>query len=55
MRRFGNEIKNNDKKVPQEQSSEIDALKAQRLARFGEVDPKDLKRSDDKRRDKKHK
>jgi hypothetical protein len=42
MRRFGLDIKNSDDVV--EDKVEMDALKAKRLARFGEVDPTDLKR-----------
>jgi hypothetical protein len=43
MRRFGLDVKSTtDDNV--DDKSEMDAIKAKRLARFGEVDPADLKR-----------
>ena len=53
MRRFGLDIKNKKSAVSEltleaddgKSQTELDAIKAARLARFGEVDPADLKRS----------
>lgn len=64
MRRFGLDIKNkkegNSTRTVQDMTleadsgktkEELDALKAARLARFGEVDPADLRRSQSKQKD----